>query len=114
MKQVIVIRKDLNLRKGKMCAHAAHVSNQILFLYGLDCPRIVQWIRDDMRKIVVGVNSEQELIDVYDKADGAGLLACLIHDKGYTEVPPNTPIAAAIGPDDPDKVDLYTGHLNLL
>jgi peptidyl-tRNA hydrolase len=34
IKQMIVMRKDLNMRKGKMCAKATHASMAVLFKAG--------------------------------------------------------------------------------
>jgi peptidyl-tRNA hydrolase, PTH2 family len=33
IKQVIILRKDLNMRKGKMCAQASHASMAVIFNY---------------------------------------------------------------------------------
>ena len=66
-------------------------------------------------KIVVRVESEQELFDIYHKAQRAGLITSLILDAGLTEfdgVPTYTCIA--IGPATDDDLKPITGHLKLL
>lgn len=123
-KQVIVMRKDLNMRKGKMCAQAAHASMKVLLdrmekgdVYVLrDIPAPMQeWFEGIFTKVCVSVDSEAELRDIYAKAQAAGLPCALIVDVGATEfhgVP--TPTCCAIGPDDPAKIDPITGALKLL
>ena len=123
-KQVIVLRNDLKCRKGKMCVQAAHASlkaildlctknDNTLTLYMDD--RLKPWIEGLYKKICVGVNNEQELLDIYADAQAAGLICSIITDSGLTEfngVPTLT--AVAVGPDTSDKIDLITGHLTLL
>jgi PTH2 family peptidyl-tRNA hydrolase len=123
-KQVIVLRKDLNMRKGKMVAQGAHASmaailklarregNQLLI--PLD-ERIEPWLCGRFTKICVSVNSEAELLAIHEKSIAAGVLTSLILDSGVTEfggVPTNTAVAA--GPDQANKVDAITGDLPLL
>jgi PTH2 family peptidyl-tRNA hydrolase len=74
-----------------------------------------QWLRQKFTKVCVSVNSEQELLDVYQKAKDEGLPAVLITDSGLTEfggVPTNT--CCGIGPWRRDEIDAITGHLSLL
>lgn len=137
VKQIILIRKDLNMRKGKMIAQGAHAAMKVFFEL-LSNPEIVyyneynkwkltrylnydkdseleQYMFGAFAKIVVGVNSEQELLDIHQKAKDAGLLCSLIQDAGNTEfhgVPTYT--ACCIGPNKVDMIDSITGHLKLL
>ena len=114
MKQIIVMRKDLNMRKGKMCAQAAHASMKAT-LENLTDSRVVEWLSGPFAKIVVSVDSEDELLDVYQRAKKDGLITALITDQGRTEfngVPTNTCIA--IGPDRDEVLHPITGGLKLL
>jgi PTH2 family peptidyl-tRNA hydrolase len=115
-KQVIVIRKDLKMRKGKAIAQGAHAS--IAFLSRrletrlMDAER--QWIESGFTKICLYVNSEQELLEVDARARVAGLECHLVTDSGLTEfkgVPTRT--CLAIGPDYAEKIDPVTGGLPL-
>jgi peptidyl-tRNA hydrolase, PTH2 family len=123
-KQVLVLRKDLNMRKGKMVAQGAHASMAAILelarregdqlIIPLD-PRTEPWLCGRFKKICVSVDSEAELLAVYAKAKSAGLVCALIRDAGLTEfggVPTLT--AVAVGPDEGSKVDAITGHLPLL
>lgn len=114
MKQVIVMRSDLNMRKGKMIAQGAHASMKVL-VENADDKRILSWLANSFTKIVVRVDSEDELLTIYNQAKEAGILSALITDNGATEfggVKTNTCIA--IGPDESDNIDKITGHLKLL
>jgi peptidyl-tRNA hydrolase, PTH2 family len=123
-KQVIVLRKDLNMRKGKMVAQGAHASMRAILngsrregdvlVIPLDA-RNEPWLRGRFKKICVSVNSESELLGLHQRALDAGLITALIRDAGLTEfggVPTYT--AIAIGPDEDAKVDELTKDLSLL
>lgn len=113
-KQVIVMRKDLNMRKGKMCAQAAHASMKA-YLENKTDRRVLAWLAGQFAKICVSVDSENELNAIYNQAIASGLIASIIVDAGRTEfdgVPTKTCIA--IGPDEISKIDLVTGDLKLL
>jgi PTH2 family peptidyl-tRNA hydrolase len=74
---------------------------------------MLDWMNGHFTKICVYVNSEQELLDIHQKAVDAGLPASLIKDAGFTEFKEPTFTSVAIGPDDPEKIDLITGQLPL-
>lgn len=128
-KQVIVVRKDLNMRKGKMCAQVAHASmgvlleeakhvreDSVLLLasYKEDDP-MFHWLNGPFVKIVVGCDSEEELIELAKKASEVGIRHYLIQDAGRTEFHGEpTWTCLAVGPDISEKVDEITGHLKLL
>ena len=131
VKQVIVIRKDLKMRRGKEISQGAHASIAWLTnrLYSLGAPGKLShgwlatgyfsevekaWIEGNFRKICCIVNSEQELLDLCKAAQSAGIVHELIEDSGLTEfggVPTFT--AAAFGPDLDERLDPITGHLTL-
>jgi PTH2 family peptidyl-tRNA hydrolase len=126
-KQVIVIRRDLKMRRGKEIAQGAHASmawlRQRVMPHLTSAGRADQvqfsaaersWLELSMRKVTVKVGSETELLDVYEKALGAGLVVHLITDRGLTEfggVPTRT--CLAVGPDYDDLIDPVTGGLEL-
>jgi len=126
MKQMIVIRKDLNMRKGKMVAQGAHASMAAILGWvdqghwhghAILVPddRVVEWLRGAFTKVCVAVNSEAELIEIHEKAKDAGLITSIIQDAGKTEfdgVPTYT--AVAVGPDTHENLQPLTGELKLL
>ena len=125
-KQVIVIRKDLNMRKGKMVSQGAHASINAILDWstreknGLitEIPEgsaLESWFNGLFTKICVSVDSEEELVDLYNKAMESGLMVSMVTDAGLTEfngIPTKTCIA--IGPDWSDQIDPITKHLKLL
>jgi peptidyl-tRNA hydrolase, PTH2 family len=124
-KQVIVMRKDLGMRKGKMIAQGAHASLKVLtdrrrdidddtFAIALT-PAMKAWLTGRFTKVCVGVESEAALDAVVAKARAANVPVALITDAGKTEfhgVPTKT--CCAIGPAWTDEVDAITGELPLL
>ena len=125
-KQVIVMRKDLNMRKGKMVAQGAHASLKAVldsgngrpFEYAFDLPpksAIKNWMEDGFTKICLSVDSERELLEIYKKAKSAKMICALITDAGLTEFNGvATKTCCAIGPAWSEEVDAITGHLKLL
>ena len=125
-KQVIVIRRDLRMRRGKEIAQGAHAATawladlilQTMRANDVDhlalSPAERAWLESSFRKVTVKVNSEEELVAVYQKALDAGLVVHLITDRGLTEfggVPTRT--CLAVGPDYDDLIDPVTGDLEL-
>jgi PTH2 family peptidyl-tRNA hydrolase len=113
IKQTILIRNDLNMRKGKMVAQGAHAALSAA-LTVLDTPECKEWLETGMTKIVLYVRSEQELLDFYRLAVAHGFPAALIKDKAHTEFKEPTHTAVAIGPADKDRIDILTKDLPLL
>tara|TARA_Y100000034_G_scaffold125827_1_gene176128 strand:+ start:2166 stop:2558 length:393 start_codon:yes stop_codon:yes gene_type:complete len=126
IKQVIVMRKDLKMRRGKEIAQGSHASLAFLTrrlrnplkwfgLFWLVLSRVeVNWLNHSFAKVCLQINSEQELRDLEKTAKDAGLECHLIVDSGRTEfdgVP--TPTCLALGPDYADEIDKITGHLKL-
>ena len=113
-KQVIVLRKDLKMRKGKMVAQGCHASMKAT-LENMDHPDVKAWLDGRFAKIVVSVDTEDELFAIHRAAKDAGLVCSLIQDAGFTEfggVPTYT--AVAVGPSLAEKIDVITGELKLL
>ena len=126
-KQVIVMRKDLNMRKGKMIAQGAHASMAVILnvmdknepdsweLNMKTDDGLREWITGNFKKICLSVDSELHLLELHMMAKNAGLLCSLIQDSGLTEfggVPTFTCIA--IGPAKDEDIDKITGGLKLL
>lgn len=127
-KQVIVMRKDLGMRKGKMIAQGAHASMKVLldaggtaetaagatFVIALTEP-MAAWLGGRFTKVCVSVDSEAALDAIVEKARAANIPVALIVDSGATEfhgVPTKT--CCAVGPAWTSDVDAITGALPLL
>lgn len=108
------------MRKGKMVAQGCHASMAVFFNRMQDnkikmTEPMEQWSQNSFTKICVYVNSEQELLEIFQKAQNLKIPSALITDAGKTEfngVP--TVTCCAIGPDYEDVVDNITGNLPLL
>ena len=135
-KQMIVVRRDLKMRKGKIAAQAGHAcvnavlmalakenlldkihfDEEGLFLTGEidENVPVCQWILHGEAKICVYVDSEESLLEVDRKAKEAGILSALIRDAGHTEFHGEpTYTCLAFEPQLPEKVDPITGELPL-
>jgi PTH2 family peptidyl-tRNA hydrolase len=136
-KMVIVVRKDLKMPRGKIAAQASHAAVgaviQSIFgerldksSFGIDGegfeitkPTFVNdatkdWLVGEFTKICVCVESEEELMKIYDEAEESGINVCLITDNGHTcfnGVPTKT--CLAIGPTYSSIVDPITKDLKL-
>ncbi len=124
VKQVIVMRHDLKMRRGKQIAQSAHASMSFI------CRRLQEavsvsledfpdaqraWLTGSFAKVCCRVNSEEELMEVHDRALEGGLEVHLITDSGKTEFHGQpTRTCLAIGPDDANRIDEVTGRLQLL
>lgn len=111
-KQVILVRQDLKLPKGKACAQAAHASVDAVLKS--DKKIVNAWREAGMAKIVLKVKDEKELVKYFQKAKEEGLISVLITDGGHTVVAPGTRTCVGIGPDKEEKIDKVTGKLSLL
>ena len=130
IKQVIVVRKDLKMRRGKEIAQGGHATIAFLLkrlrepvwviawkLLTFQFLTAVQWkwfLELGQKKVTLQVNSEDDLMQVYSKAKCYGVEVHLIQDSGLTEfdgVP--TVTCLAIGPDLSDNVDPITKNLKL-
>lgn len=119
-KMVIVVRKDLNMRKGKIAAQVGHavmkscidvLRRDNLFLSELEH----EWFWGLSTKIVVGIDTEAELIELIMRADEVGIKTYPITDAGKTEFHGEpTLTCAAFGPALPDDIDVLTKDLKLL
>lgn len=127
IKQVLVIRRDLKMRRGKEIAQGAHAAQDWLASLVCDAidpvtrtatlqldPVAFVWLTTSCRKITLQAQSEEELVALHRSALARGLRSHLIQDSGRTEfggVPTLT--ALAIGPDLAQRIDEVTGQLAL-
>jgi len=111
-KQVILVRQDLKLPKGKLAAQAAHASVDAVLKS--DSNIVKAWKDEGMAKIVLKVKDEKELIKYFQLAKDNNIKASLITDAGRTVIAPGTKTCVGIGPDEEEKVDEITGELSLL
>lgn len=123
LKQVILVRKDLNMSPGKTAAQVAHASNRIILAKKrregkkiiLDLsPKEEGYYDSHMSKVVLSVKNERQLLESYQKAKDLGLPCSLIKDAGYTELEGQNFTTVAIGPADAETIDSITGKFRML
>jgi peptidyl-tRNA hydrolase, PTH2 family len=141
-KQVIIIREDLKMRRGKEIAQASHASLAFLTQHGsmfhdveyggygseyhdygfkndhVDMKKyyeeIQHWLTHSFRKIVCCVDLEEEIVQLHQKALESGLMSHLITDNGLTEFNGVPTITAlAIGPHWDERFTDLTSQLQL-
>lgn len=119
MKQLLVVRKDLKMRRGKECAQCAHasvgvVTSTIWGDHGNLDPNVQVWIDTGQAKITVTVNSEQEMDELHARAVERNMLTYQVVDHGRTEFNGvHTKTVLAIGPAPDDMFIGLTDHLPL-
>ena len=114
-KQVIVVRKDIGMGTGKLVGQACHAclgASEKARKYDFDLWK--RWFREGSKKIVVKVNSLEDLVEIEREVKRLKIPNTLIVDRGLTQLPPNTPTALGIGPADDKIIDKITGDLKLL
>lgn len=135
-KQMIVMRRDLKMRKGKIAAQAGHAcvtavlaalareqrlgqvqadeTGVVLTQDGQSATPLSEWFARGVAKVCVYVDSEEELLEIDRKAKAAGILSALICDSGLTEFHGQpTYTCLSFEPALPEKVDPITGELPL-
>ena len=111
-KQVIIVRRDLKMSKGKMIAQCIHAS---LGAYKrIDEEIIKKWELEGQKKVVLEVDSEKKILDLYRKLKKEKISCFLVEDAGLTELESGTITALGIGPEKEEILDKITGKLKLL
>ena len=141
-KQMIVVRRDLKMRKGKIAAQSGHACVEAVLmalaeerrLAGVDVRRdengdptwvglhhgvfdhsaLTDWFDAGVAKVCVYVDSEEELLDLAEKGRERGFVCALVRDAGYTEFNGvATYTCLAFEPLRPEDIDPLTGELPL-
>ena len=111
-KQVILVRTDLKLPKGKMAVQVGHASVDTALKSNKG--NILEWKKDGSKKVVLKVDNEKELFKYKQIAEDNGLKTSLIKDAGRTAIEPGTITCLGIGPDDEEKIDEVSGKLKMM
>ena len=115
IKQVIVVRTDVKMGKGKLAAQVAHAALAASEeSRGMRVSWYHEWKEQGQAKVVVKGGDEAALHELFKKARTMGLPSSLIQDAGRTQVEPGTYTCLGIGPAPAELIDRLTGHLKLL
>jgi len=115
IKQVIVLRKDLRMGIGKIASQVGHAA-----VLGVERSRkynklwLMNWFNEGQPKIVVKVNSFEELLQVQSDAEKFMMPLVVVQDRGLTQIPTGTVTCIGIGPAPSDIIDKVTSKLKLL
>lgn len=141
-KQMIVVRRDLKMRKGKSAAQAGHACVEAVLMAlsregrlgqvrvvddgegnpnwvelehdEADRTPLTDWFDRGVAKVCVYVDGEEALLDIAQKGREAGFIVSLICDNGLTEFHGEpTYTCLAFEPLMAEQVDPITGGLPL-
>jgi PTH2 family peptidyl-tRNA hydrolase len=114
IKQVIVVRTDLEMGKGKIAAQVGHAC-----VLGAEHVRkshpewFTKWW-SGQEKVVLKVSGIKELQEVKRHAIDLDLPWSEVTDAGHTQITPGTTTCISIGPAPENLIDKITGDLKLL
>lgn len=115
VKQVILVRTDIDMSKGKTAAQCAHASLLSYFeAERTDKAMIREWLSSGQKKIVLKVDDEDTLNKMYKAFQFKKVPCALVNDAGLTQLPPGTTTALGIGPWRSSEIDLFTKVFKLL
>lgn len=117
MKQVIIIRKDLNMSPGKAAAQCCHASlTAYKRSHSSDPYETYQWYAGSQTKVILTVDNEEELLAIHTAISIDPFLCERIHlivDEGRTEIPKDSVTALGVGPAPSELINKYTSKLKL-
>jgi PTH2 family peptidyl-tRNA hydrolase len=114
-KQVIAVRRDLDMGKGKVAVQVAHAAVSAAeearkkFTEWWEA-----WLREGQCKVAVRVDSLEEILQLERRSRELRLPFALITDRGLTQIDPGTTTCLGIGPAPSSIIDTLTGSLSLL
>lgn len=108
-KQVILVRNDLKLSKGKLISQCCHAS---LEAWKQSSKKVrKKWEEEGGKKVVLKITNEERLLSILEELEEKDIPHYLVRDRGLTEIPPGTTTALGIGPVEEEKIDQITGNL---
>lgn len=117
MKQVILVRKDLNMSPGKAAAQCCHASlGAFICTQKRHLPHVNQWLEEGQTKIILMVEDEVQLLKIHEEVSKDKDLKyrlALIRDAGHTELKGQNLTTLGVGPCNEEIIDKYTNTLKL-
>jgi len=114
-KMIILVRNDLKMTKGKIAAQVGHAAVNCAFSSKKkDSKNFDRWYSEGQTKVVLRVDSEEELYQYKAIVDAQGINNSLIRDAGRTQIEPGSVTCLGVGPDKTSLLDKITGELKML
>lgn len=114
-KLVVLVRNDVKMGKGKIAAQVGHAAVECaLYAEKKDKKGFDAWYGCGQAKVVLKVDSLDELKEYMQIARSNGLHTALITDAGRTQIEPGTVTCMGIGPAPVSEIDKVTGDLKML
>lgn len=110
-KQVIVVRRDIEMSPGKLGAQIAHAAVGACMRTPTH-PRDT-WMEFSQKKVILAAPDEQTLRDIEEASRAFSVPRYLVADAGRTELEPGTVTCLGLGPWKTEAIDKLTGHLPL-
>ena len=115
IKQVIIIRADITMGKGKLVAQGCHASlMSYLEAERADKEVAREWLDAGEKKIVLKVSDEEAIVKLFKAFQYKKIPCALVSDAGLTQIPPGTKTALGIGPWLSSEIDQFTKGFKLL
>ena len=114
VKQVIIVRADREMGRGKAAAQCGHAAVSG-YLECLKAHKDVaqEWLQSGQKKIVLKVDGDEALVRFYEAFKFKKIPCSLVSDAGLTQLPPGTRTALGVGPWKSDEIDILTRGLKL-
>ena len=114
VKQVIVVRTDLDMGKGKIAAQVGHAC-----VLGAENVRKSKpdWFKTwwlGQEKVVLKVSGLKDLEEIKKHAIELDLPWSEVTDAGHTQIAPGTTTCISVGPAPEELINKITGDLKLL
>lgn len=114
-KMVVLVRNDVKMGKGKIAAQVGHAAVECaLYAEKKDKKAFDAWYSCGQAKVVLKVDSLDELKQYMQEARSNGLTVAMITDAGRTQIEPGTVTCLGIGPAPVSEIDRITGELKML
>lgn len=115
IKQVIIVRSDIDMGRGKAAAQCGHAAVSGY----LECMKAhkdiaQEWLQSGQKKIVLKVEGEEALNKFFEAFKFKKIPCSLVSDAGLTQIPPGTKTALGVGPWKSEEIDMLTRGLKLL
>jgi peptidyl-tRNA hydrolase, PTH2 family len=113
-KQIIIVRKDLKITKGKIAAQVAHAAvSAYIKTQKKHTEYASSWLEQGQKKIVLKIDTKKELLDLFENIKNQFPCA-LIKDAAHTQLKEPDITCLGIGPIPENQIDKFTSKYKLL